>query len=342
MNPESSAPETAPASQRPDPLLVRAHLLSKLFSLRQGVFGKKGLVRAVEDVSLTIAPAETVGLCGESSSGKSTLGRLLLRLVEPTRGRVWFAGQDITFLHERDLRPLRRHMQILFQDAPAALDGWLSVREIIAEPLRIHGAVDNAGDERLRVLELLDQVGLPRRFAEHRPSELSSGQCQRVSLARALALGPRFIVCDEPMAALDSAEQLGIVRLLGSLQEMHRHSYLFISHDVRQVLSISHRVLVMYAGRIVESASSQTLGRHARHPYTRALLHAIPEIDPRRRRLRLLLEGEPPSPFRPIEGCAFHPRCPRAQPGVCDRDAPPLVQAGAEIGHELACWHPHT
>jgi oligopeptide/dipeptide ABC transporter ATP-binding protein len=337
------APDPPPGAVLEDEApLVHARQLSKLFSLRQGIFGKKCLVRAVEDASLGILAGETVGLVGESSSGKSTLGRLLLRLIEPSHGRVWFDGEDITHLHARDLRPLRRHMQILFQDAPAALDGWLDVAEIIAEPLRIHGACKNASEEREHVLGLLDKVGLSPRFASRRPAELSSGQCQRVSIARALALGPRFIVCDEPMAALDPAEQAQIVELLGSLQQKHRHSYLFISHDVRQVLSISRRVYVMYAGRIVESANQETLRHHARHPYTRALMNAIPEVDPKRRRLRLLLDGEPPSPFRPIDGCAFHPRCPRALPGLCERESPPLVATGPEAGHDLACWHPHT
>ncbi len=328
--------EAAPAA------LVRGVQLSKFFSLRQGAFGKKRLVRAVQDASIHIAAAETVGLVGETGSGKTTLGRLLLRLIEPSFGRVVFDGRDITHYHERDLRPLRRSMQMLFQDAPASLDGRLDVATIVAEPLRIHRQSTSVDDERRRVGELLATVGLPLALLSRRPHELSSGQCQRVNIARALALEPRFIVCDEPITALDASEQAGIADLLRSLQTAQGQSLLFISHDLRFVLHSSQRVYVMYAGRIVESAASGVLQNTACHPYTRALLNAIPEEDPTRRRLRLLLEGEPPSPFQPIEGCPFHPRCPRMRPGLCEREAPPLVPVESEARHDVACWHPHT
>jgi oligopeptide/dipeptide ABC transporter ATP-binding protein len=318
--------------------LVRGIALSKFFSLRQGAFGKKLLVRAVQDASIDILTGQTVGLVGESGSGKTTLGRLLLRLVEPSFGRIIFEGRDITHYHERDLRGLRRRMQLLFQDAPASLDPRMSVQDIIAEPLRIHGPAAGAADEGARVNALLDMVGLPRRLLLCRPSELSSGQAQRLCLARVLALEPRFLVCDEPIAALDTVEQMGIAELLRDLQTQHGISYLFISHDLPLASQLSQRMHVMYAGRIVESADASVIRAHARHPYTRALLNAVPQPDPLRRRLRLLLEGEPPSPFQPIDGCAFHPRCPRARAGVCEHEAPPLTAIGD--AHDVACWYP--
>jgi oligopeptide/dipeptide ABC transporter ATP-binding protein len=321
--------------------LLRGIQLSKFFAVPGGSLQRAQIVRAVQDASIEIAPAETVGLVGESGSGKTTLGRLLLRLAEPTFGQVWFEGREITHYHERDLRPLRKSLQVLFQDAAASLDELWSVAEIVAEPLRIHGLLRDPAARSERVAELLRSVGLSPDLRTRRPHELSSGQCQRVSIARALALEPRFIVCDEPIAALDASDQLRVVELLRSLQETRQHSYLFISHDLRMVLHLSQRVLVMYAGRVVESASARELRHEARHPYTRALLNAVPEVDPQRRRLRVLLEGEPPSPFRPIDGCPFHPRCPRAHADPCEREAPPLEPINSGAVHEVACWFPH-
>jgi oligopeptide/dipeptide ABC transporter ATP-binding protein len=321
--------------------LVQGVSLGKYFHQRARSLGRTVLVRAVHEATIGIAPAETVGLVGESGSGKTTLGRLLLRLLEPSFGKVIFDGRDITNLLERDLRPLRRRMQLLFQDAPAALDGRMTVEQIVLEPFGIHGPGEPREKGRERVASLLARVGLPASYAARRPAQLSSGQCQRLGIARALALDPAFIVCDEPVASLDASEQLGIMDLLGALQTERSLAYLFISHDLRLVLGSSQRVYVMYAGRIVEWASSNDLREGARHPYTRSLLHAVPEPDPRRRRLRLVLEGEPPSPFQPLMGCAFHPRCPRARSGVCDVDAPPLVPLSPDSHHDVACWYPH-
>jgi oligopeptide/dipeptide ABC transporter ATP-binding protein len=333
-----TASEPSPASEAD---VVQGLSLGKYFHQHPRWFGRASLVRAVHEATIGIARGETVGLVGESGSGKTTLGRLLLRLLEPSFGQVHFEGRDITFLVERDLRPLRRRMQLLFQDAPASLDNRLSVEDIVAEPLRIHRLCSGRGEERERVAALLGQVGLPASILERRPAQLSSGQCQRVSLARALALEPAFLVCDEPVASLDASEQIGVIELLGSLQVARSIAYLFISHDLRLVLSASRRVYVMYAGRIVEAASSASLRSDAHHPYTRALLHAVPEPDPTRRRLRLVLDGEPPSPFQPLVGCAFHPRCPRARSGVCDTDAPPLAPIGDSDAHDVACWYPY-
>jgi oligopeptide/dipeptide ABC transporter ATP-binding protein len=336
------AARPAESAEHHDTDVVQGVSLGKYFHQRARSFGRSVLVRAVHEATIGIARAETVGLVGESGSGKTTLGRLLLRLLEPSFGKVMFDGRDITHLIERDLRPLRRNMQLLFQDAPASLDGRMTVEQIVAEPLRIHGSAGaRTGSERERVAALLARVGLPPSMAGRRPAQLSSGQCQRVSIARALALDPVFIVCDEPVASLDVSEQLGIIELLGELQAARSLAYLFISHDLRLVLGSSQRVYVMYAGRIVECASSAELREAARHPYTRSLLHAVPEPDPKRRRLRLVLDGEPPSPFQPLVGCAFHPRCPRARSGVCDTDAPPLAPIGLDSHHDVACWYPH-
>jgi oligopeptide/dipeptide ABC transporter ATP-binding protein len=334
--------DTPRATEPPPVDLLQGVQLSKFFVLPGSALKKTQIVRAVQDASIEIGPAETVGLVGESGSGKTTLGRLLLRLLEPTYGRVYFEGRDITHYHERDLRPLRKSLQVLFQDAAAALDERWTVNQIVSEPFAIHGLLREPGARRERAAELLRTVGLEPELLQRRPLELSSGQCQRVSIARALALEPRFIVCDEPIAALDASDQLRVVDLLRNLQETRHHSYLFISHDLRMVLHLSQRVLVMYAGRVVEGAHARELREQARHPYTRALLNAIPEVDPKRRRLRVILEGEPPSPFQPIDGCPFHPRCPRAHADPCEHEMPPLVPTAPGKAHEVACWFPHT
>jgi peptide/nickel transport system ATP-binding protein len=332
----TSAP--AMAADAADDLLEGVSL-AKYFHQRTGRFGRTVLVRAVHEATIGIAAGETVGLVGESGSGKSTLGKLLLRLLEPSFGSVWFEGREITYFSERELRPLRRRMQPLFQDAAAALDGRLRVDEIVAEPLRIIGLRGRELEERAHAA--FARVGLPLALAARRPLELSSGERQRVSLARALALEPRVLVCDEPVASLDPSDQLALMERLLELSRSLGLAHLFISHDLRLVLGSSERAYVMYAGRIVEGASSEALRHGARHPYTRALLHALPSLDPRRRRLRVVVEGEPPSPFQPVEGCAFHPRCPRARSGVCDTDVPPLAPIGEGGWHDVACWYPY-
>lgn len=332
------APSSPPVTDEP---LVRGIRLSKFFTPTSTDGAAVSLIRAVEDASLCVRAGETLGVIGESGSGKTTLGRMTLRLVEPSYGRLLFEGVDITHHNERDLRRLRRRMQMIFQDTPASLNPTLSVAEIVAEPLRIHGLEDDAPSRRERVVELLRGVGLSSRILDRRPRELSSGECQRVGIARALSLRPAFVVCDEPLGALDPADQAQVIDLLVSLQEQHDHGYLFISHDVRMVMHVSHQVAVMYAGRIVERGPALGLWTDGAHPYTRALMSAVPALDPTRRQLRVVLEGDPPSPLGLGSGCAFEPRCPHARPGLCDREAPPLARVGRDASHEVACFRAH-
>ncbi|MCS6797129.1 MAG: dipeptide ABC transporter ATP-binding protein [Myxococcota bacterium] len=318
-----------------DPL-VEATGLVKHFALRRGLFSRaRGAVRAVDGVDLRVEAGETVGLVGESGCGKSTLGRLLLRLIEPTSGRVRFEGTDITELPERRLRPLRRRMQIVFQDPYASLDPRMTVGQIVAEGLQIHRMVSSASEREARVEALLRRVGLRPEHARRYPHEFSGGQRQRIGIARALAVEPRFIVCDEPVSALDVSIQAQIVNLLKDLQEELGLAYLFVAHDLNVVRVVSRRVAVMYLGRIVELADAGALFDRPRHPYTEALLSAVPVPDPERRRLRILLEGDVPSPVAPPPGCSFHPRCRKARAGLCDVQVPPLRAVAP--GHFAAC-----
>ena len=340
--PGSEAPGARPSTAPSAKPLVVAEKLTKLFPVRKGMFSRTRFVHAVDAVSLYVRPAETLGLVGESGCGKSTLGRTLLRLIEPTYGRIVFDGRDITGLSQRQLRPLRRRMQIIFQDPYSSLNPRMTVRSIVGEALSIHKLVSSRSEEEARIESLLLRVGLRAEAMNRYPHEFSGGQRQRIGIARALAVEPDFIVCDEPISALDVSIQAQIVNLLLDLQDEYRLSYLFISHDLKVVEYVSHRVAVMYLGKIVELAPAASLYEKRHHPYTRALLSAIPVPDPQHRRLRVLLEGDVPSPIEPPAGCAFHPRCPRAEKGKCDVEAPPLEELEAGTRHRVACFHPHT
>jgi len=341
--PPSVKPARGPLPPAGEEVVVRAESISKYFPVEEGWFrGAKKELRAVDGVSLDVHAGETVGLVGESGCGKSTFGRVLLRLLDPTYGRLWFEGNDITLLSQRDLRPLRRRMQIIFQDPYSSLNPRMSVRQIVGEALQIHGLAKNAKDEEQIVGRLLARVGMRADAMTRYPHEFSGGQRQRIGIARALAVMEKgqggFIVCDEPISALDVSIQAQIVNLLQDLQEELGLSYLFISHDLKIVEYVSHRVAVMYLGRVVELAPARQLYRHRRHPYTRALLSAIPVPDPARRTLRVLLEGDVPSPIDPPKACPFHPRCPKFKKGHCDVETPELREL--EPGHFAACHYP--
>ncbi|HUY29041.1 MAG TPA: oligopeptide/dipeptide ABC transporter ATP-binding protein [Candidatus Binataceae bacterium] len=326
---EPSAPVSAGAA------LVRAENLSKEFPAGgDPLFARKRLtVKAVTRVNLEIFPGETLGLVGESGSGKSTLGRLILKLVEPSAGRVWFDGRDLRSLGRAELRALRREMQLVFQDPYASLNPRMKVRAIVGEGIEIHKLARGAEKER-RIAELLEMVGLGADAMNRYPHEFSGGQRQRVGIARALAVGPRFIVLDEPVSALDVSIQAQIINLLQDLQERLKLTYLFIAHDLRVVEHISRRVAIMYLGKIVELATREEIYANPRHPYTRALLSAIPTIDPAGRPERVKLPGEMPSPVDPPRGCAFHPRCPYAK-DECTVAEPALIAGRG--GHAVAC-----
>ncbi len=321
--------------------LVATDKLTKYFAVERGFFGRNTkYLRAVEDVSIRVRRGETLGLVGESGCGKSTLGRCILRLIEPTFGRVVFDGKDLLPLSHDAMRPIRKRMQIIFQDPYSSLNPRMTVREIVGEAIRVFDLAKDKREETAMIADLLEKVGLRPEHIDRYPHEFSGGQRQRIGIARALAVKPDFIVCDEPISALDVSIQAQIVNLLLELQESMGLSYLFISHDLKVVEHVSHRVAVMYLGRIVEQATAPMLYDHPRHPYTRALLAAAPFPDPQRKRLRILLEGDPPSPIDPPAGCSFHPRCPRMLPGKCDKDVPVLEDI-EKTGHSFACFNPH-
>jgi oligopeptide/dipeptide ABC transporter ATP-binding protein len=312
--------------------------LRTYFLVRGGVFlTAKAILKAVDDVSLEIAPGETLGLVGESGCGKSTLARTVVRLLKPASGSVRFEGVDLAPLSRRELKPYRRNIQMIFQDPADSLDSRQSVGKILEEPFAIHD-LGTPGERREWVARLLDTVGLPPRAGERFPFEFSGGQRQRIGIARAIALRPKLVLCDEPVSALDVSIQSQILNLLLDLQRELRLSYLFISHDLAVVKHVSDRIAIMYLGRIVEEGSADEIYANPLHPYTRVLLAAVPQPDPRQRRRLEVVEGDVPTPINPPAGCHFHPRCAHAEER-CRTDAPQLREVGLPGGpsHRVAC-----
>jgi len=324
---------------RSGPPLLRVRDLKTYFPIRRGAFGRvTGQVKAVDGVSFDIWPGETLGLVGESGCGKSTTGRSILRLLEPTSGEIHFDGQDVRAFDGRELRAWRRRVQFVFQDPFGSLNPRMSVGAMLEEALKVHGL--GGPDRRGRVVELLERVGLRAEHIDRYPHEFSGGQRQRLGIARALSVEPDFLVLDEPVSALDVSVQAQVVNLLKDLQRDLGLTYLFIAHDLALVEHVSDRVAVMYLGRIVEVADVHDLYRDPRHPYTRALLSAVPRPDPvgRETRERIVLEGDVPSPSDPPPGCPFHPRCPHALKDDTCRSVLPLMK-GSREGHLAACHH---
>jgi peptide/nickel transport system ATP-binding protein len=321
-----------------DDVLLEVEHVKQYFPVKTGVVVDRtvGHVHAVDDVTFALGEGETLGLVGESGCGKTTLARTIMRLLEPTDGTIRFRGQDISHTSQRALRPLRREMQLVFQDPYASLNPRKRVGQIVGAPLKLQG---RDGNVEARVRELLDRVGLAPEHVNRYPHEFSGGQRQRIGVARALALEPRLILLDEPVSALDVSVQAQIINLLDDLQDDLRLTYLFVAHDLSVVRHVSDRIAVMYLGKIVELAAAEELYAKPIMPYTDALLAAIPIPDPKRNRERerIVLEGEPPNPVLPPPGCRFHPRCPRATE-ICKQAEPPLTEYAN--GHLAACHHP--
>ncbi len=317
--------------------------LKKHFPIRTGILKRTtGQVYAVDGVSFSVEKGETLGLVGESGCGKSTTGRAVLRLIAPTAGTISFEGTDVMAASRSELQRLRRDMQIIFQDPYASLNPRMRVRNIVGESLKIHD-IGTEAERKKRVFELLETVGLSAEHAERYPHEFSGGQRQRIGIARALALQPKLIICDEPVSALDVSIRAQVINLLEDLQDEFDLTYVFIAHDLSVVKHASDRVAVMYLGKIVEISDSAVLYGYPQHPYTEALLSAVPIPDPttERARRRIILEGDVPSPANPPKGCVFHPRCPRAQE-ICTTAMPALANTGGDAGerHDVACYFP--
>ena len=316
--------------------LVSVRNLKKSFPIKKGIFAREvGAVQAVNDVSFDVARGETLGVVGESGCGKTTTGRSLLRLIEPTSGEITFEGRDVRSMGTSELRALRREMQIIFQDPVSSLNPRMTVGSTIREGLTIHHLAEGAAAD-ARVRQLLQEVGLRPEYATRYPHEFSGGQRQRIGIARALSVEPKFIVCDEPVSALDVSVQAQVINLLVDLQHEHDLTYLFIAHDLSVIEHIADRVAVMYLGKIVELATRDDLYREPLMPYTQALLSAVPVADPKARKDRIILQGDVPSPANPPSGCVFHPRCHHpAKDEACSRIAPPLEEKAP--GHFAAC-----
>jgi oligopeptide transport system ATP-binding protein len=338
-----AVPQTSPDSQsiRVAPTeaageLLRVQNLKKYFEFGGGLLGGKRLsIRAVDNISFAVRPGETFGLVGESGCGKTTLGQTIIRLYDPTDGSIVFDGVDISKLSPKQMRPHRRNIQMIFQDPSASLDPRMTVASVISEPLNIFG-VGTAKDRQERVQELLRTVGLNSYFANRYPHEFSGGQRQRIGIARALALNPKLVICDEPVSALDVSIQAQVLNLLKSLQAQMALTYLFIAHNLAVVAHISDRVGVMYLGKLVEIGESREITERPKHPYTQALISAVPVPDPTRQRGRIVLQGDVPSPANPPSGCRFHPRCPIARPD-CAQEEPQLRLIGEN--HWVACHY---
>jgi oligopeptide transport system ATP-binding protein len=306
-------------------MLLEVKNLEVHFPVKHGMFSRvRETVKAVDGVSFGLAPGETLGLVGESGCGKTTLGRAIVRLVEPTAGEIFLDGENITTMRGSELRSRRRKFQMIFQDPYGSLNPRMTVEQIVGEALDIHKLTDSKSARQKRIFELLKDVGLDSVYAQRYPHEFSGGQRQRIGIARALAVEPELIICDEPVSALDVSVQAQIINLLQDLQQKRGIAYLFVAHDLAVVEHISHRVLVMYLGKIVEAAEAKSLIHDPQHPYTQALISAIPEINPETKRKRIVLPGDVPSPIHPPSGCPFHPRCPIAQFPKCKDEFPEL------------------